>query len=86
MYTYTHTSQGFIQWGGGGGGWEKSFPPKSLAFPHKTQEHLTRYGHDSTALVEAKFSALINVKKTWQSTIPETSAKVYGAWRIPTYV
>ena len=37
--------------------------------------------YHSTALIEAakKFSAL-KCKKTWQSTVPKTSAKVYGTW------
>ena len=35
-------------------------------------------------LKRLKFSAL-ECKRTWQSTIPETLAKVYVAWRMPTY-
>ena len=29
--------------------------------------------------------ALVEAAKTWQSTVPETLAKVYGTWRIPAY-
>ena len=37
--------------------------------------------YHSTALVEvAKKSSTLECTRMWQSTIPETSAKVYGAW------
>ena len=42
--------------------------------------------YHSTALVEAvKSLATLKYEGTWQSTVPETSAKVYGAWHIPMY-
>ena len=43
--------------------------------------------YHSKALVEAvKSLAPSKYKRTWQSTVPKTSAtKVYGAWRIPAY-
>ena len=50
-----------------------------------------RYGHGTcttycAALVNvAKSFSALEHKRTWQGTVPETSAKVYGAWRIPAY-
>ena len=48
-----------------------------------------RYGHGTCTILQHSLKWLkkigtLECNRTWQSAVPETSAKVYGAWCIPT--